>query len=91
MRHFARKRFDGAHGGNLGSLRELAPEEYRACLDEVNEYLRLNKAVREAHGVERDSGPVSVSDQGLGVYSAGDSGAAALEDYNGVDGGKVHM
>ena len=94
MWHFARKRFDKAHGGDLGSLRELAPEEYRACLDEVDAYLKQNKFLREASGaqrVDRDCGPASVSDQGLGVYSMSDAGEIALEDYNGVDGGQVHM
>ena len=38
MWHFARERFDAAHGGALGSIRELAPEEYRSnpkCLSQI--------------------------------------------------------
>ena len=70
MWHIAKKRFDSAHDGNLGSISALAPEEYRACLDAVNTYLKDNKCLREQGGVqtvERDAGPMSAADQGFGV------------------------
>ena len=98
MWHFAKELFDAAHGGNLGSIRELAPEEYRECLDKVNKYLKDHRALREEVGrghdarslVDAEKGPVSAADQGLGVYSVSGAGSLALEDYNGVGGGYVH-
>ena len=93
MWHFARADHDEAHGGHLGSIAELAAEEYKLCLDKVNRHLKCHKMCREVPGeefVEKDRGPISAGDQGLGVRALGSTCAPALEDYNGVGGGKVH-
>ena len=84
---FAKKKFDGAHGGLLGSIAELSPGEYKVCLDATNEELK-NKSKQEF--VERDRGPGSPADRGLGVYTYESAGRIALEDYNGKAGGQVH-
>ena len=65
MWHFARELFDDAHCGNLGSIRELAPEEYRECLDKVNEYLKHHRGLREEN--QGGQGPRSLVDAEKGL------------------------
>jgi hypothetical protein len=94
MWRFALQEYDAVHGGQLGSISELAPEEYRCCLDKVNRYLKKNKVLREIDRqdlVNKDRGPAAASDQGKGRYVLESVSEGALEDYNGVGGGLVHQ